>query len=214
MIHEKVLQGYIKESGRDLSKDEAKSEIYEIVQTVASRVASHFVFGYHTREDVIHQAMVFALEVLQTDKYDPERPLPNFLQIHIRNRMLNYKRKHFLRSEAPCTCCDPFLPPERPCLRWRVWSMNNKSKQTLMRPLDLHKNLGVKNNDAQSNRESKIEIEGGLDFLELTESVREQLPEELREDYVRMLRYEEVDKKQRAKVRKAVKAILEGEDGD
>lgn len=74
-----------------------ENEFIEIVDRIAQRLARKFLFGYHTLEDMKQQCYVEALKGLE--KYDKSRPLENFLWIHIRNRLFNYKRDNYTRPD-------------------------------------------------------------------------------------------------------------------
>ena len=55
----------------------------EIIERIATRLGQKFRFGYHTLDDMKQQAALFAWEGIN-DSWDPERPLENFLWIHVR----------------------------------------------------------------------------------------------------------------------------------
>ena len=65
----------------------------EALNIVTKRLVYKFKFGYHEIEDMKQQAAVFAIEALE--KYDHKRPLENFLWVHVRNRLFNFKRDNF-----------------------------------------------------------------------------------------------------------------------
>src|SRR5947209_7039434 len=125
------------EWGRKVGIAEAESEIIRIIQEVSHALAPSYRFGYHTLQDIEQQGIIEALEVLSSNKYNQSRPLENFLHVHLRNRLSNYRRKHYMRFEAPCSCCDPLQPPASPCQKWLDWKNRNIARQNLMRPLDM-----------------------------------------------------------------------------
>lgn len=161
---------------------QAEQEILQITLNVVQGISNHLVFGYHTREDMIQQAVVEALSVLETEKYDPERPLENFLQVHIRNRLLNIRRREAFRSEPPCSCCDRWEPPEQPCSRWLTWQKNNSSKQALLRAADVF----------EVNLSTDSLVVQQVEANELRDRIREFLPEEFHEDYDRVVNLEKI----------------------
>ena len=73
----------------------------DIIERVSSRLAQKFRFGYHTIDDMKQQAALFAWEGIY-DSWDDSRPLENFLWIHVRNRLYNFKRNNYGRPEKPC----------------------------------------------------------------------------------------------------------------
>ncbi len=63
--------------------------------------------------------------------YDVERPPRNFLSVRMKNRLHNLKRDLVFRSYAPCSCCNPFDPPPKPCDGWPRWDRANSTKSSL-----------------------------------------------------------------------------------
>lgn len=201
MLNEEVVRKFARRGGRRISRKAARQEIYAIVEEISTHVSKNLVFGYHSIEDMRQHAAIEALEVLRTSKYDASRPLENFLQVHIRNRLLNFKRKHFMRCEPPCDCCDRFEPPEDPCSRWKIWNQKNLTKQNLMRPIDVQ----LVQNSAVSIP-SKTEAEASLN--ELKDIILRGLPEDLRASYKLMIIGEKVHKNIKKRVRAATLRIL------
>lgn len=74
-----------------------ENEFLEIVERISQKLSRTFIFGYHTIEDMKQQCYLEALKGLE--KYDQSRPLENFLWIHIRNRLFNYKRDNYTRPD-------------------------------------------------------------------------------------------------------------------
>lgn len=204
MLNKSIVRAYAKRMGKRVTLKQAEQEIHRIACEISHNVAGYFVFGHHTREDMAQQGVVEALEVLRTDKYDPSRPLENFLQVHIRNRLSNIKRREAFRSEPPCSCCDRWEPPAQPCPRWLEWHKNNTSKQALLRTVDVYEvNLSMES----------IVVQEAL-ASELREQIREHLPEDLREDYDRLLSQEKIPARRLQVLRDAcTHALQEIEDG-
>src|SRR6185369_6692752 len=111
---------------------------------VANKLAKKFKFGYRDEDDMKQEAMILAINGLE--KYDGKRPLANFLYIHIRNRLCNYKRKHYIRIEKPCTRCPfkAFIPPDQckkykdmmDCNLYKRWYERNIVKRNLANTLE------------------------------------------------------------------------------
>jgi DNA-directed RNA polymerase specialized sigma24 family protein len=74
-----------------------ESEFLDIVDRIANKLSRKFLFGYHTVDDMRQQCYLEALKGLEN--YDHSRPLENFLWIHIRNRLFNYKRDNYTRPD-------------------------------------------------------------------------------------------------------------------
>lgn len=84
-----------------------------------------------------------ALQAL--DKYDSGRPLANFLSIHLRNRLNNFKRDKFQRITKPCERCPlaAWIKNEDKCKIYEIkedcnlyhrWVLTNAAKKSLMQP--------------------------------------------------------------------------------
>ena len=89
-----------------IPKNLSESEVLAVINNVVNRLARKFVFGYHDVEDIKQQGTLYALEALAN--YDNERPLENFLWIHVRNRLFNYKRDNYERPHLPCLQCEKY----------------------------------------------------------------------------------------------------------
>ena len=76
----------------------SEQEVIDIIDNIANRLCYKFKFGYHTADDMKQEARVFAWQGLE--KYDGERPLENFLSVHLSNRLKNFVRdNYFTRDE-------------------------------------------------------------------------------------------------------------------
>lgn len=191
------------ERGRKFSSKEAELEMVSIIQRVARSLASTYTFGYHSAEDIEQQGVLYALEVLESGSYDVNRPLENFLSIHVRNRLSNYKRNNYRRTEPPCRCCDPFDPPAYPCQKWLDWSARNSAKQNLMRPLD----MSNVSDEHEINMRNESVVEDDTMALELRNLLDREIPVELRRDYLQMLDGKSLPKAKRERVREVVLEI-------
>lgn len=198
------------ERGTPVGDAEAEEEIVRVIRRVARSVSRHFRYGYHTEEDMEGQGVVYALEVLGATRrdgspaYDVARPLENFLHVHIKNRLMNEKRKHFTRAERPCSCCEAFGSPRDPCKRWVDWNARNASKQNLMRPLD----VSSVRDDGERNMSVASRVADDVAAGEVLDLIDRGLPAEIRADYLRMRGGVSVPKGRRQKVREAVLEII------
>lgn len=209
-MNPKVVRLYARrlsrERGRPVAPAEAEAEMGQIAVAVSNALAPRFVFGYHTREDVAHEGVIIALEILAGDRYDPSRPLENFLYVHLKRRLSNLVRRDFFRAEPPCSCCDAFGAPVAPCKRWLEWHRRNTSKRNLMRPLDM---AGV-DDEHEPRMSSPSVVHQEAVSEELLGAIDANLPPELRSDYLRMREHVSIPKARRQRVREAVLAIIGG----
>lgn len=195
------------ETGTPVSVDEAEAEIVRVMQRVCRMLAPQFKFGYHSVEDIEQQGVIEAIEVLAEDgKYDVSRPLENFLYVHVHNSLSNFRRKHFMRYEPPCGCCDPHLPPAFPCSKFRDWQSRNFVKRNLMQPLDM---ANVADESEVGLRDESV-VEDDAMASELRALLDGELPVELRKDYLQMLDGKLLPKARRERVREAVLEIMRG----
>jgi DNA-directed RNA polymerase specialized sigma24 family protein len=185
----------------------SEAQVVEAIYRVVDLLAKKFRFGYFDVEDMKQEGVVFALRVLEKDKYDPSRPLENFLYRHLRNRFINYKRDKFIRNETPCKKC-PFFDPKfkkstnacsvfedkLECQKLKEWRLRNAAKQSLMQPTG----------EADSPEPAAPCRSRNSEFDELKLYINENLPMDVRTDYLRMIEGLSLPKSRRDKVRDAI----------
>ena len=169
-------------------------------------LAQTFVFGYFDSDDIRQEAYIFGLEALP--RYDPSRPLENFLYSHIKNRLINFKRDKYHRTDPPCKICAEHgkHPDGSVCTKYAAWKKRNSSKQNLMRPLDIQ-------NLSDENERAVRHCPNIIDETTLTEArnlIDEHLSIELRSIYLRIRAGESVPKAKRVKLENALKEIIYG----
>ncbi len=154
----------------------------EIIERIATRLGQKFRFGYHTIDDMKQQAALFAWEGIN-DAWDPERPLENFLWIHVRNRLYNFKRNNYGRPEKPCDNCPWAAYVNHECVKfddmldchlYKGWTDRNTSKRNLM--------------SSYSTIYEKEEESSALDDLftrEIINLLDDELHVQFREDWIR-----------------------------
>jgi hypothetical protein len=200
-----VVRAYARKLGRErgtkVGLADAEAEILRVIQKAARLLSSSNTFGYYSREDITQQGILEGLEAIEDGHYDPERPLENFMHVHIKNRLSNIKRKEWMRVESPCDCCDAFNPPEEPCLRWKQWFTRNTNKQNLMRPIDV-------DSVPEHNMTASNDVLEEVELNELLALIDTQLPLELRSDYLKLRAGVSVPKDRKQRVREAITEIL------
>lgn len=94
------------------------------------------------------EAYVFALEAINKGKWDEDRPLKNFIYVHIHNQFFNFKRKYYQRLATPCEKCplNAYRVEDDKCLayankedcKWyAAWIKRNESKKSLMHSVEM-----------------------------------------------------------------------------
>ena len=67
-----------------------EEQVVEIILKVSKRVAHKYTFGAYDEDDIIQEGFLIGMDGLE--RYDESRPLENFLQVHISNRLYNLRR--------------------------------------------------------------------------------------------------------------------------
>lgn len=130
----------MKKKKQKKTKKITDEQFIEALDQITKKLVYKFKFGYHEIEDMKQQAAVFAIEAL--DKYDHKRPLANFLWVHVRNRLFNFKRDNYKRPDVPCvscplrdmaydSCCSKYSN-KFDCELYNKWHMRNEKKKDLM----------------------------------------------------------------------------------
>lgn len=145
-----------------------ENEVMEIIESVISKIAFKYVFGSYTLEDIKQEAREIALDGLY--RYDGKRPLENFLYIHIKNRLYNFKRDNFIRPAEKCKICD-----NGSCSKCSKRVKLNNSKQSLAYAVDYTNSVSETTYDLSE-----------MELSEFKELIDRTLPIELRADYIRM----------------------------
>ena len=104
-----------------IPKGMSEEEVLEVINKICDRYAYKFQFGYFEADDIRQEAFIIAVDAL--DRYEEGRPLENFLAVHVKNRLNNFKRDKYYRQNKNKK--DD-----------RQTQLNN-SKKFLMEPLDI-----------------------------------------------------------------------------
>jgi DNA-directed RNA polymerase specialized sigma24 family protein len=165
-----------------------QNEVLEIINKICDRYAYKFKFGYFEPEDIRQEAFIIALDAL--DRYEEGRPLENFLAVHVKNRLNNFKRDKYYRQNKNNDGKQERL---------------NNSKKFLMEPLDI--------SNIRDEAEKNMRLSDGfIDEIanqELLEIIDEHLDTSLRADYLRVRHGAYVPKPRREQISSEVRKILE-----
>ena len=186
--------------------DLTEEQVMTAMNKAVALLAQTFSFGYFDSDDIRQEAYIFGLEALS--RYDPSRPLENFLYSHIKNRLINFKRDKYHRTDPPCKICAEHgkHPDGSVCTKYIAWKKRNSSKQNLMRPLDIQ-------NLSDENEKSVRQSHNIIDEATLTEArnlIDEHLSIELRSVYLRIRAGESVPKAKRVKLENALRDLIYG----
>lgn len=192
-------------------------EVLRVILLVSRRFGQKFKFGYHQRADIEQEASILAIQALPD--FDPEAgyPLENFLTTHVRNRLINFKRDKYYRSQPPCVNC-PFFRPNQEnqcaeftsrdlCDKYSRWVKRNESKKKLMNSgTSLDKVFPVHTSNHSDNVDSAI-------YGEMMDKINAELPIYLRADFKRLLEGMSIPKNRKFKVEEAIREILGADHG-
>jgi DNA-directed RNA polymerase specialized sigma24 family protein len=170
-----------------IPKNMTKEEVIETIQKVAKRVSYNFRFAFYDVEDIEQEAFIIGMEAL--DRYDETRPLENFLFVHIKNRLKNFKRDNYIRYE-----------PEKP---WNK-DVRKIAKKSLMEPINLDNVMDYTNNN-MSQPDDFIDAIQKKEYLEF---IDRNLDMSYRGDYLRMLHGVHVPKPRRDEIIETIRDLL------
>ena len=171
-----------------IPKGMSEEEVLEVINKICDRYAYKFQFGYFEADDIRQEAFIIAVDAL--DRYEEGRPLENFLAVHVKNRLNNFKRDKYYRQNKNKK--DD-----------RQTQLNN-SKKFLMEPLDIS---NVRDEHERNMRENDdfIQIIANEELIQLIE---ENLDVCFRSDYLRMRDGAYVAKPRREQIINEIEEIL------
>ena len=76
-----------------IPKGMTEEQVLKVIDKIADRYAYKFRFGYFEADDIRQEAKIIAMDAL--DRYEEGRPLENFLAVHVKNRLNNFKRDKY-----------------------------------------------------------------------------------------------------------------------
>lgn len=176
-------------------KGMTEQEVIDTIERVADRYAHKFQFGFYTAEDIKQEAFMLGMEAL--DRYDPSRPLENFLAVHINNRLKTFKRDNYYRKDGS----EDMEITNRKELKK---SLRNESRKNLMHPIDI-------DSVRQDGEKNMVFISNESDIMankEIIRIININLDMSYRKDYLRMIDGVYVSKSRREEVKAEIVRIL------
>ena len=186
-----------------LPPGKTEAEVLAAIKKTVDILAPSFAVGYYDIDDMKQEATWEAIRVLNKGKYDPDRPLENFLYVAIRRRLLNFQRDHVRRNDPPCKSCHEGKRCTEGsfCKKYAKWLKTNNAKASAISPLGLN-HISDERDRNPSGGEQEVELN------ELLDKIDRELPVELRGYYLQMRDGLKIPKVKRLEVEKAVKLIL------
>ncbi len=160
-----------------------EQEAIAIITKVAKRLAPRYTFAGYEVEDIEQEA--FLIGVAGLAKYDPTRPLENFMYTHINNRLKTFKRDNFYRMDFGSSA-----------------QKIQDRKKSLLEPVSIDCLYGVCSTD---------EIMGEAYIREIIDLIDRKLPSHLRRDYLKLQSNSSLPKGRKAKIIEVIELIINGE---
>lgn len=182
-----------------IPKGMTESSVLEVIKKVINRLASKFKFGYYDIDDIKQEAYIIAIEGLE--RYEDDKPLENFLFVHVRNRLITFKRDNYIRKNYICKICNN---EDSNCENCRKRKLKQNTKQFLIEPLDIYSI----NDEDESRMWNADEVINTLTINEYTNLIDKYLPVNLRMEYLKMKSGVYVSKQKRLEIEEEITNIL------
>jgi|TARA_R110002110_G_scaffold213257_1_gene426467 DNA-directed RNA polymerase specialized sigma24 family protein len=158
----------------------SEQEVVDTITRVAEKLSGKYTFAFYTIDDIRQEAFIIGMEALE--RYDENKPLENFLFVHIANRLKNFKRDNYFRQDEG-----------------KAERVQN-TKKNLLEPANLE-NFSV----AHQNQDfiSKISDAEVLDLI------KRRIPAGMRADYLRMCAGVPISKNRRLEIEFIIREIIE-----
>ena len=83
-----------------------EAEVIAIIQKVVNKIAPRYATKSYPVEDMKQEAVLMCMEAIP--RYDGQRPLENFLSVHVSNRMKNFLRDNVkVKDQAKYRVANP-----------------------------------------------------------------------------------------------------------
>ena len=161
-----------------------ETKVIDTIMKIAKRLAPKYVFTGYDVDDIEQEA--FLIGVAGLEKYDPSRPLENFMYTHINNRLKTFKRNNYYRMDYGSSA-----------------QKLQDRKRNLLEPMCLD---NIYNICAQDHIVSDAHLNEILDLID------RKLPAHLRTDYLKLQSNSSLPKSRKAIVIDAIEKIINGED--
>jgi hypothetical protein len=157
-----------------------QEQVVSTIISVSDRLANKYTFPNYEKDDIAQEAFIIGMEAM--NRYDGVRPLENFLSIHIKNRLKNFKRDHYYR------------PDEGKAQEIQ------KGKKKL---------LDASNIDNIKYLVINSECSASLEERELCDHIDNSLPANMRSDFLRFKNDQSLTKTKKTQLFNELRAILE-----
>lgn len=153
-------------------------EVVSKITLVVDRIAPKYAFYGYSVDDIKQEAFIICIEAL--NRYDPSRPLENFLSVNLSNRMKTFVRDNYFTAST------------------------NEDRKKLAQPAQLDFE------DSLIDQKEKYSISyDDLDRKEIYNVIDANLPASMRLDYLKMLNDVYVCKQRRAEIIETISEMLQ-----
>jgi DNA-directed RNA polymerase specialized sigma24 family protein len=162
----------------------SEAEVLDLINKIARSLAFKFTFPGYSVEDIVQEATMLGIMGLR--KYRPSQPLENFLRVHMKNRLCNFKRDNYMRRDLPCQSCPigAWIKPDRcgayknrsDCKLFAEWELKNENKKNIINPISMS---AIVEDDENSVRAENC-IAARLDNKDLIKKIDAEIPASVR----------------------------------
>jgi DNA-directed RNA polymerase specialized sigma24 family protein len=163
-----------------IPKNMTEEQVVSTIYRISSRLATKYTFPNYEADDIAQEAFIIGMEAM--NRYDEVRPLENFLSIHIKNRLKNFKRDNYFRPDE---------------------GKAEKIQQGKKKLLDASSIDEVRNFLVYSEASENIEER------ELVEYIDQHLPANMRSDYLRFMNDQPLTKTKKTNLISELQSIVE-----
>lgn len=189
-----------------ISPGYTEAQVLASIEKAVTILSPGFAFGHWDRDDVAQYGRLYVIQRLE--KFDPTRPLDNWVFIMVRNSYINLRRDKLRRNDPPCKIChnSGSCQGKGYCKKYTDWLARNNAKANLMRPLDIE----YISDEHEARTRTECHMESEVEMEEVYEKIDRELDVELRATYLQMRDGVTVPKSRRLLVMNAVREILKG----
>lgn len=147
------------------------------INKVVNRISPKYVFYGYTLDDIKQESFLICMDAL--DRYDNNRPLENFLSVHLSNRLKNFVRdNHFLQEE--------------------------QEKGRVLQPGQLENDHTIVDYEEKYSID-----EDYIDYTDIIDKLDREIPASIRMDYLKIVHEAPIPKNRRLEVMSYINYILQ-----
>lgn len=185
-----------------LSDTELLASGLPTIEKVARRLAPRYTFGHFDEDDIFQEGIIIGMSGI-LHHYDSERPLENFMSVHMKNRLHNFRRNNYIRYDTLCVACKHLLESQYCDMCKNKLRVSNAKKNVIDAiTLDLVDDEEEPSMSQCFNVIDEVELDNMVRLIDI------HLPITLREDYLRLLDGVSIPRNRREKVENAITELL------